>query len=722
MKRNHHTGENGHYFGMGDRIDGGLGNDRIFGMAGDDWLNGSQGNDVIFSGTDSDTLIGGDGDDWLIVDTRRNDSDRNVLTGGNGYDTFMLAPMTGNDWVQLNPGSTGTSFAESNQLDIVLKLASLTPAAPAFGTLGTVRELANLFGAGESATPPSLVLNWPASDLITDFNPFQDTLMLNFDPKSLNFDVIAKSDDSGFLVKQEIKGETNSLWATLADVTWDQDGIMAYTASLGLGAMSIADMKKNAWQTTFRSRVEISGTEEKITLGSGDVVEFKETDNPDALNIGDGNGVVIMGANGGSVIKRTAGDPVDARFMGTDFGDTLYLFNNGTGVGTPDMNRVFAYGLGGDDIIMAGGGSNYIYGGAGSDWVSYDYDTNAATQGIVARMDLGYVNNGIRQWDQPDLPSEAQDRDYIFEVENLIGSRLDDLIIGNHYDNTIKGGAGNDRIMGYAGNNTLYGEEGNDVLGGTGQKNFLYGGDGRDILLGGSNSPTPDSLYGESGADGFLIRPGRNLVEDFSTLDGDTVIIDTAVHRDVGLEDIAGGVRVTAVRIRNGAIDSLDLLGVSRAEFQSYDRGISTAHQLDLDADDPWLQITPANGAFLGADGSGESDTSPNGGDGSDPITGEGGPGSPDPHSPDDPVIHGGSGDDQLFGTASADRFVWSAGQDEIHGFTLLQGDVFQIAAGIGYSLDQVGANSVLSTEFGTTTLLQTNADDLMAQGAIQIV
>ncbi|MCH8829069.1 MAG: peroxidase, partial [Planctomycetes bacterium] len=63
-----------------DRIDGGSGNDRIFGGAGDDQLSGGSGNDRIFGqdgddiidgGTGRDVLVGGEGDDQ-IRDDRRN--------------------------------------------------------------------------------------------------------------------------------------------------------------------------------------------------------------------------------------------------------------------------------------------------------------------------------------------------------------------------------------------------------------------------------------------------------------------------------------------------------------------------------------------------------------------------------------------------------------------------------------------------------------------------
>ncbi|NJN60504.1 MAG: hypothetical protein HC795_02260 [Coleofasciculaceae cyanobacterium RL_1_1] len=66
-------------------IDGGDGDDWLFGNLDEDRIQGGVGNDVIFGGRDEDTIDGGDGDDWLIGDI-----DEDVLTGGAGADIFVL--------------------------------------------------------------------------------------------------------------------------------------------------------------------------------------------------------------------------------------------------------------------------------------------------------------------------------------------------------------------------------------------------------------------------------------------------------------------------------------------------------------------------------------------------------------------------------------------------------------------------------------------------------
>jgi Ca2+-binding RTX toxin-like protein len=128
--------------------------------------------------------------------------------------------------------------------------------------------------------------------------------------------------------------------------------------------------------------------------------------------------------------------------------------------------------------------------------------------------------------------------DFLFGFEDLRGSALGDMLIGNNVDknpfglagNRIWGDAGGDLIRGLKGNDSLYGGApqadvaGNDTLeGGTGN-DVLQGGFGRDVLDGGSGKDRlrggngNDTLRGGSGADRFEFfasETGRDVVRDF---------------------------------------------------------------------------------------------------------------------------------------------------------------------------------------------------------------
>lgn len=73
-----------------DQIQGDEGADTLRGGAGDDFIEGGTGNDVLYTGTGNDTLDGGDGDDVL-----NNSSGDDSLVGGAGND--RLVASSGND-------------------------------------------------------------------------------------------------------------------------------------------------------------------------------------------------------------------------------------------------------------------------------------------------------------------------------------------------------------------------------------------------------------------------------------------------------------------------------------------------------------------------------------------------------------------------------------------------------------------------------------------------
>src|SRR5690606_24919320 len=77
-------------------LNGGNGNDLLFGQGGDDTLNGGAGNDILIGGVGKDTLLGGEGND-LLFGGKGDDT----LTGGSGADTFVWkAGDYGNDVIK----------------------------------------------------------------------------------------------------------------------------------------------------------------------------------------------------------------------------------------------------------------------------------------------------------------------------------------------------------------------------------------------------------------------------------------------------------------------------------------------------------------------------------------------------------------------------------------------------------------------------------------------
>ncbi len=75
-----------------DSINGGYGLDIIIGGLGNDTLSGSDENDILVDGYGTDSYSGGNGDD-LLVAIRDNSND--TLSGGSGADVFVFIPADG---------------------------------------------------------------------------------------------------------------------------------------------------------------------------------------------------------------------------------------------------------------------------------------------------------------------------------------------------------------------------------------------------------------------------------------------------------------------------------------------------------------------------------------------------------------------------------------------------------------------------------------------------
>jgi hypothetical protein len=77
-------------------LDGGIGNDKLYGGTGSQSLNGGDGNDVIHGGSGADTLTGGKGNDTLYGDhgddTLNGNSGNDKLYGGQGKDKLNGGP------------------------------------------------------------------------------------------------------------------------------------------------------------------------------------------------------------------------------------------------------------------------------------------------------------------------------------------------------------------------------------------------------------------------------------------------------------------------------------------------------------------------------------------------------------------------------------------------------------------------------------------------------
>lgn len=162
----------------------------------------------------------------------------------------------------------------------------------------------------------------------------------------------------------------------------------------------------------------------------------------DDIVFGNGGNDTVFGYLGDDLIF--GGDGHD--WLGGEQGnDTL---SGGTGrdtlIGGPGNDLLS--GDGQDDFLAGGDGADTMDGGSGIDTASYF----GASGGMVVNL----------------LYGTASDGDVLMNIENVIGSKQADILVGDHGANEIDGQAGNDILIGNGGDDTLKPGAGNDVVSG----------------------------------------------------------------------------------------------------------------------------------------------------------------------------------------------------------------------------------------------------------------
>jgi len=106
--------------------------------------------------------------------------------------------------------------------------------------------------------------------------------------------------------------------------------------------------------------------------------------------------------------------------------------------------------------------------------------------------------------------------------DQVSGSSLSEVILGNEGNDTLRGAAGGDRILGGQNDDFLSGEEGDDLLRGDLGNDQISGGAGNDTLRGGQGN---DLLNGGAGQDLLIGDLGTDLLT--GGVDADTFVFRT---------------------------------------------------------------------------------------------------------------------------------------------------------------------------------------------------
>ena len=346
-------------------------------------------------------------------------------------------------------------------------------------------------------------------------------------------------------------------------------------------------------------------------------------------------------------------------------------------------------GAGDDTIVAVEGGYNEMSGGSGTDTLSFERYASAVF------VDL---NNGFSAW--------GAGNDVFGQFENLRGSALSDMLMGDMGNNVIEGWGGTDTIYAYDGDDRI-------VLRGADLGVIVDGGNGHDVL-------TLDAGFDYTFATGSIsgveqINIGDRAVADFSA-------VDMAIGQFRSGSAAGGGIDLTttdladSIRLGKGG----DILHAGGGDDQIYvfDNGRATIDGGDGN-DRLFIQsgnhlfndetltnvelITVRAGASvdLGEMTTGMKITSTSNANGGAYIWGTSG----------DDVIKLGAGGDQASGGFGDDRLFGGAGMDTFT-FAFEGFGRDQVTADLG--MDRISVHAVAADLDDLTFRQSTNGEDVV--------
>lgn len=184
------------------------------------------------------------------------------------------------------------------------------------------------------------------------------------------------------------------------------------------------------------------------SFGGNDTIQLNRTDDlggGNVVNAGAGADAVINLKEFGNVIRLGGGNDT---YLGRGFssfasdpGDQVFAGAGNDLIAVETFQSIYR-GEEGDDRFVSVGWQNTFIGGLGSDTISYaarDDDFTQGNTGVAVDLAQGFTQTG------------ANRREFLFSIENAIGSGNDDTLIGNSQANRLVGAGGFDTLRGNGG-------------------------------------------------------------------------------------------------------------------------------------------------------------------------------------------------------------------------------------------------------------------------------
>jgi Ca2+-binding RTX toxin-like protein len=512
-----------YYAGGNDWVEGGAGNDTLFGVNGNDYLSGGSGlND----------MYGGVGDDYLNSASDGKD----LMYGEDGNDTLVMDGDLGGS------SSTNPDSAYGNRIG----------GAGADTFKFTANGGGTNYFAWNNASNYQLV---EATNLIVDFNVNQageiiDLSALTWITKFSDLTITSRSDHGVNFAYVSANSGSNTLNINLRDVT---------------PAQLLATHFKFAASTAIAGAVNGTTNPDTLTGDSG-ANTINGSAGADTMEGRTGDDTYIVDNTGDVVIELPGGgsDTVKASVTYTLSADVETLELTGTaninGSGNNQRNRLV--GNSGNNLLDGGAEADAMLGGLGNDTYVVDNQLDTVTENQNEGTDT--VQSAV-SWT---LGANVENLALTGSANiNATGNDQNNALAGNAGNNILDGQQGADAMAGGAGDDTYYVDNVGDTVTENASEgidtvislyNYTLGANTENIILGALGN----QITGNSLDNNMLGNSGNNILNaggGNDTLDGglgvDTLYGGTG--DDVYFVDSTAGVLDTVVEYANEGTDTV---------------------------------------------------------------------------------------------------------------------------------------------------------------------
>jgi Ca2+-binding RTX toxin-like protein len=621
-------------------------NDTLVGDAGANVLNGGLGNDILVGGAGADTLIGGGGVDTADYSTSSAGVNVNLATGvGTGGDaqgdtlqsiqnlngTAFADTLIGNSGNNVLNGGAGNDILIGGAgADTLIGGAGIDTADYSTSTSAVNVNLETGVAKGGDAEGDTLI---GIENLIG--SKFDDVLVGDASVNKIyggdGNDTITGGHNDDFMYGGNGNDTFIVEWSYHGDTYDGGEGIDTFNADIPV----LGDYKQEIDLATGTNNWEDHFISIENLVGSANNDKFWGTD---GVN-------VFWGRNGNDLLDGRGGDD---KLYGEQGNDTLL---GGAG------NDLLDGGID-NDILIGGAGADTLIGGAGVDVADY----SASAAGVNVNLSTGIGQGGDAEGDK------------LSQIEDLVGSKFDDILTGDTNANVLSAGDGNDVLVGSGGGDTMDGGQGVDTAdysaSNAGVKVNLATGIGQGGFAQGDKLISVENLIGSVFADTLIGDANANVLNGGK---GDDTIIGGA-----GADSLIGG------------------------------EGSDTA---DYSTSESFVNVNLATGTGLGGDAAGDTYASIENLTGSkfdDTLTGDKG----------NNIIDGGAGNDMIIASSGTDTLIGGTGNDTVDYSVLNNCMVINlgtgVASGCGGKIDKlVAIENVIGTAYNDTITGDAGANKL---------